>query len=337
MAEVLVTGGAGYIGAHCCVTMIRAGLRPIIFDNFSNSSMVVIDRIAELTGLRPAIVHGDVRDKAALDQAFKAHAPAAVIHFAAYKSVAESVADPLAYYDNNLGGTLCLLDAMRRHGTRMLVFSSSATVYGEPESVSLREDAPCRPVSPYGRSKHMAEHVLEDLERSEPGWRIARLRYFNPVGAHESGRIGENPRGIPNNLVPFMAQVAMGQRTHLSVFGNDYPTPDGTGVRDYIHVMDLAEGHLAALRYLQDADRSLTVNLGTGRGVSVMEMIRAFERASGRPIPHVAAPRRPGDIAQYYADPALANQLLGWKAHRSVDEMCADAWRWQLNNPEGYE
>lgn len=331
---ILVTGGTGYIGSHTCVALARAGYELLILDNLCNSRADVVDRLEPLCGRRPGFMHGDIRDAAALDALFAAHRIEAVIHFAGLKAVGESVEKPLEYYDNNVHGTLVLLAAMRRAGVRTLVFSSSATVYGDPASVPVREDFPRSATNAYGRSKLMIEDILADLHRAEPGWRIARLRYFNPVGAHESGTLGEDPRGIPNNLLPFVAQVAIGRREFLNVWGDDYPTPDGTGVRDYIHVTDLAEGHVAALRYLARADldaaaRLLTVNLGTGRGYSVLEMVRAFERASGRPVPYRIAARRPGDIAQCWADPALAGELLGWRAARDLDRMCADAWRWQ--------
>ena len=289
----------------------------------------MLDRLATLCGRRPAFVEGDVRDAALLDRVFASHPITAVIHFAALKAVGESVQKPLAYYDNNVGGTLELLEAMRRAGVRTLVFSSSATVYGDPASVPIREDFPLSATNPYGWTKLMMEQMLADLLKAEPDWRIARLRYFNPVGAHESGLIGEDPSGIPNNLLPFVAQVAVGQRPQLQVFGGDWPTPDGTGVRDYIHVMDLAEGHVAALEHLARGPGMLTVNLGTGRGVSVLEMVKAFEAASGRPVPYRIVPRRAGDIAECWADPTLAAELLGWRSRRGLEAMCADAWRWQ--------
>jgi UDP-glucose 4-epimerase len=326
---ILVTGGTGFIGSHTCVALAAAGRELIVLDNLSNSRAEVIDRIEQICGRRPRFVHGDLRDAALLERLFGEYNIAAVIHFAGLKAVGESVAKPLAYYDNNVRGTLELLAAMGRAGVRTLVFSSSATVYGDPTSVPIREDFPRAATNPYGRSKLIIEDILADLHRAEPDWRIARLRYFNPVGAHESGLIGEDPQGIPNNLMPFVAQVAAGRREVLNVFGDDYPTPDGTGVRDYIHVADLAEGHLAALDYLNATGGLLTVNLGTGRGYSVLEMVAAFERASGRPVPWRRAPRRAGDIAQCWADPALAQTLLGWSAGRGLDAMCADAWRWQ--------
>ncbi len=327
---ILVTGGTGFIGSHTYVALSQASHEILILDNLSNSRVSVVDRLEKLCGRRPVFIQGDVRDAALLDQVFAAHRIRAVIHFAGLKAVGESLEKPVAYYDNNVRGTLDLLAAMGRAKIKTLVFSSSATVYGDPASVPIREDFPRSATNPYGRSKLMIEDILADLHQAEPDWRIARLRYFNPVGAHESGLIGEDPQGIPNNLMPYVAQVAVGRREFLKVFGNDYPTPDGTGVRDYIHVMDLADGHVAALNYL-DARKGalLTVNLGTGRGYSVLEMAGAFERASGRPVPHRFAPRRPGDIAQCWADASLAQELLGWRATRDLETMCSDAWRWQ--------
>lgn len=336
MSKVLVTGGAGYIGAHCCVSLIEAGMTPLIYDNLGNSHRAVIDRIQQITGVRPDLIVGDVRDEAALDSVFSANDITSVIHFAALKAVGDSVARPLEYFDNNVHGTLTLLAAMRGAGVKAFVFSSSATVYGDPEKVPLDESCARSATNPYGRSKLIVEDILEDLARAEPDWRIARLRYFNPIGAHQSGLIGENPKGIPDNLMPYMAQVAVGQREHLSVFGNDYPTRDGTGVRDYIHVCDLADGHVAALEYLEREGGLLTVNLGTGQGYSVLEMVTALEKASGCTVPYQITPRRPGDIAECWADVSLAEQLLGWRARRTLDEMCADTWRWQSNWPNGY-
>ncbi|MCX7142840.1 MAG: UDP-glucose 4-epimerase GalE [Proteobacteria bacterium] len=326
---ILVTGGSGYIGSHACVALAGAGRDILILDNLCNSRASVIDRLETICGKRPKFIQGDMRDAALLDTIFAEHRIEAVIHFAGLKAVGESVEKPLAYYDNNVGGTLALLAAMGRAKVKTLVFSSSATVYGDPASVPIREDFPRSATNPYGRSKLIIEDILTDLQRAEPDWRIALLRYFNPVGAHASGLIGEDPQGIPNNLMPFVAQVAAGKREFLNVFGNDYPTPDGTGVRDYIHVVDLAQGHIAALDYLDRKGGLLTVNLGTGRGYSVLEMAGAFARASGRPVPHRIAPRRAGDIAQCWADPALAKTLLDWSAGRGLDAMCADAWRWQ--------
>lgn len=332
---ILVTGGTGYIGSHTVVELLAAGEDVLILDNYANSSPKVLERIAKISGRTPAFREGDIRDVDGLHALFAAHRIEAVIHFAGLKAVGESVEQPLTYYDNNVNGTLCLLQAMRQAGVRRLVFSSSATVYGDPHRVPIREDFPLQATNPYGRSKLMVEEVLRDLQRAEADWQIAILRYFNPVGAHPSGLIGENPNGIPNNLMPFVAQVAVGKRAQLSVFGNDYPTPDGTGVRDYIHVVDLAQGHLAALAALARSGQSLTVNLGTGQGYSVLDMVRAFEAASGRPVPYQIVARRAGDIATCYADPQLAGELLGWQARRGIGEMCADAWRWQSMNPDG--
>jgi UDP-glucose 4-epimerase len=328
MSGILVTGGAGYIGAHCCVALINAGHRPIIFDNMSNANAVVLDRIEVITGFRPPLFVGDVRDPVALASAFDAHEISAVMHLAALKAVEESVRRPLDYFDNNVRGSLTLLAAARQAGVKTFVFSSSATVYGDPSSVPVREDAPLGSANPYGRSKLIVEGMLEDLFAAEPDWRIARLRYFNPAEAHPSGRLGEDETEGTGNLMPFLSRVATGNLDVLEVFGDDYPTRDGTGVRDYIHVVDLAEGHLAALNRLNDEGGMLTVNLGTGRGYSVLEMIAAFERASGQPIPYRVVDRRRGDVAECYADVALAERLLGWTARRSLDEMCADTWRW---------
>ena len=327
---ILVTGGAGYIGSHTCVALAAAGEPFLVLDNFCNSRPSVLERVGRITGRVPDMVRGDVRDAAFLRQVFATHPITAVVHFAALKAVGESVREPLRYYDNNVNGTVTLLGAMRDAGVRTVVFSSSATVYGDPATVPVREDFPLSATNPYGRSKLMMEQVLGDADVAEPGqWRIARLRYFNPVGAHESGLIGEDPQDVPNNLLPYVAQVAAGQRECLSVYGGDYPTPDGTGVRDYIHVCDLADGHVAALRYLREHPGVLTVNLGTGRPASVLEMVRGFERASGRPVPYRIVDRRSGDVAQCWADPALAQQLLGWRAQHDTDRMCQDAWRWQ--------
>ena len=307
-----------------------ADLCHLVLDNFGNSRRSVLERLGRIAGVQPLFVEGDVRDADLLARVFAQHPIDGVIHFAALKAVGESVREPLRYYDNNVAGTVALLRAMQVAGVRTLVFSSSATVYGEPATVPIREDFPLSATNPYGWSKLMMEQVLADVDAAEPGqWRIARLRYFNPVGAHESGLIGEDPQGEPGNLLPYVAQVAAGQRASLSVYGNDYPTPDGTGVRDYIHVCDLAEGHVAALRYLNKHPGLLTVNLGTGRPVSVLEMVRAFEQASGRAVPYQLVARRPGDVAQCWADPALAQTLLGWSAQHGVDRMCQDAWRWQ--------
>ncbi len=333
---ILVTGGAGYIGSHVCVELLQAGQPVTVFDNFCNSSPEALARIERITGKAPALVRGDIRDRAALVEAFKTSGATAVIHFAGLKAVGESVQQPLAYYDNNVVGTLRLLEAMAECDVRTLVFSSSATVYGDPQRLPLTEDHPLSATNPYGRSKLMVEDMLRDLQVSDASWRIGILRYFNPVGAHVSGLIGEDPRGVPNNLMPYVAQVAIGRREQLQVWGQDYPTPDGTGVRDYIHVVDLAIGHLRALERLRTQQGGLTVNLGTGTGYSVLDMVRAFEQASGKPVPYQIAPRRAGDIASCYADPAAAAELLGWRAERGLTAMCEDAWRWQSTNPSGY-
>ena len=328
--HILVTGGAGYIGSHTCVELAAAGYQPVILDSFATSKRSVLARLAKITGRDIELVEGDVRDRAALDRIFATRKYEAVIHFAGLKSVPESVARPLAYYDVNVRGSVTLAEAMAAHGVKTLVFSSSATVYGVPSSVPVAENAPLNPVSPYGRSKRMVEDALRDLAASHPAWRIALLRYFNPAGAHASGMIGDDPLAPPGNLVPALAQVASGRRERLLIFGDDYETADGTGVRDYLHVVDLALGHVSALRYLsREAPGVLTANLGTGRGTSVLEVVQAFERALGRKLPSSVAPRRAGDIACYYADPSLANARLGWRAGRSIDDMCRDAWRWQ--------
>ncbi|NNM63827.1 MAG: UDP-glucose 4-epimerase GalE [Burkholderiales bacterium] len=335
-ATILVTGGAGYIGSHTCVALIEAGYEPLVYDNLCNSSAESLARVERITGVRPDFIQADIRDASALDSAFNGHDVQAVIHFAGLKAVGESVDKPLSYYDNNVGGTVTLLQAMQRTGLRTIIFSSSATVYGDPASVPIREDFPLSATNAYGRSKLMIEEMLGDLHRAEPQWHIARLRYFNPVGAHESGLIGEDPLGIPNNLMPYVTQVAVGRLPRLRIFGGDWPTVDGTGVRDYIHVMDLAEGHVAALRHLLAHDGMFTVNLGTGRGYSVLQMVQAFGRSIGRELPYDILARRPGDIAECWADPAAAERLLGWKSKRGLDAICADAWRWQQGNPQGY-
>ncbi|MFD0737915.1 UDP-glucose 4-epimerase GalE [Lysobacter koreensis] len=334
--HILVTGGAGYIGCHTCVQLLERGHRVVIADSFVNSSPAVPRRLQRLTGTAPVVHRLDLRDKTALAALFATYRFDAVVHFAALKAVGESCAKPLDYFDNNIGGTIALLQAMKAAGVRRLVSSSSATVYGDPESVPVPEHARLQASNPYGRTKLIAEQMLGDLCQADDGFRVGNLRYFNPVGAHPSGLIGEDPGGIPNNLMPYICQVAVGQRERLQVFGDDYPTVDGTGVRDYLHVTDLARAHVDALEYLQRADRNLTVNLGTGRGVSVLELLRAFERASGRVVPYEVVARRPGDVAEVYADPTLAEQLLGWRAQLDVDAMCRDAWRWQSLNPQGY-
>ncbi len=333
---ILVTGGLGYIGSHTCVVLAEAGYELAIVDNLSNSKPSVLERIRELSprGARIALERADVRDRAALEPLLRN--VEAVVHFAGLKAVGESVDKPLTYYDNNVGGTLALLQAMHAQGVRELIFSSSATVYGEPERLPLTEDHPLRPGNPYGKTKLMIEHILADKSVSDPDFRYAALRYFNPIGAHASGRIGEDPRGIPNNLFPYIAQVAIGRHRALRVWGGDYDTQDGTGVRDYLHVMDLARGHVAALDYLEKKRRSITVNLGTGRGYSVLEAVKAFERASGKKIPYEILPRRAGDVASCFADPSLAARELRWKARFGIDQMCRDAWRWQSHNPDGY-
>jgi UDP-glucose 4-epimerase len=336
MSTILVTGGAGYIGSHTVVELLNAGHQVVIVDNLCNSSAKVLDRIEALAGKNFSFVQADVRDSAALDRIFAEHRIDGVIHFAGLKAVGESVAQPLSYFDNNIGSTLALLQAMDRANVRRIVFSSSATVYGDPEQVPITESSRLQVTNPYGRTKLMCEDILRDLLVSDPRWQVAILRYFNPVGAHISGTIGEHPNGIPNNLMPFITQVAVGQREFLSIFGRDYPTPDGTGVRDYIHVVDLAQGHLAALNYLQNQQASITVNLGTGRGVSVKELADTFARVTGVPVPYRFVDRRPGDVAACYADTRLAKEALGWQAQLGVDRMCQDAWRWQSNNPQGY-
>lgn len=333
---ILVTGGAGYIGTHASVSLLEAGYSVVVLDNLCNASAEAVSRVEAITGKNIPLVQGDIRDSNCLGQLFAQHSVDAVMHFAGLKAVGESVEKPLEYYDNNVNGTLVLLAAMERAGVDKFIFSSSATVYGDPASVPITEGFPTSATNPYGRSKLMVEEILADWGTARPSWSIGRLRYFNPVGAHASGRIGEDPQGWPNNLMPFVAQVAVGRREKLSVFGNDYPTPDGTGVRDYIHVVDLAEGHVAALNYVLENQGVLTINLGTGNGVSVLDMVRAFEQASGRQIPYEIVDRRAGDIAECWADPALAESLLGWRASRSLEQMCADTWRWQAANPEGY-
>ncbi|MBE3659071.1 UDP-glucose 4-epimerase GalE [Vibrio navarrensis] len=335
--NILVTGGSGYIGSHTCIQMIEAGMTPIILDNLYNSKLLVLDRIQQVTGVRPTFYQGDIRDSAILQTIFTEHHIDGVIHFAGLKAVGESVEKPLMYYDNNVSGTLNLVREMDKAGVKSLIFSSSATVYGDPASVPIREDFPTSATNPYGRSKLMVEECLRDFHHANPQWSITLLRYFNPVGAHQSGLLGEDPQGIPNNLLPFVAQVAVGRRDKLGVFGNDYPTPDGTGVRDYIHVVDLADGHLAALNKVGQQAGLHIFNLGTGQGNSVLEMVAAFEKAAERPIAYEIKPRRAGDIAECWADPSYAAEALGWKATRSLETMVADTWRWQSNNPNGYE
>jgi UDP-glucose 4-epimerase len=337
MSRILITGGAGYIGSHTCVELLLAGHEIVVLDNLCNARKESLRRVTELTGKTFAFVEGDIRDRSSLDALFRAHPVDSVIHFAGLKAVGESVEKPLLYWDNNVCGSVTLLSAMAAAGVKTIVFSSSCTVYGDPASVPIREDSPIgAQTNPYGRSKLVIEQILTDLERSDPAWRIALLRYFNPVGAHASGRIGEDPRGIPNNLVPFVSQVAVGRRQALNVFGDDYPTPDGTGIRDYLHVVDLAVAHVKAVEKLEEGPGVRVWNLGTGRGSSVLEVVQAFEKASGRTIPCRVLPRRPGDIAQTWADPSKAERELGWKALRGLDEMCVDSWRWQESNPNGF-
>nr|WP_180129261.1 UDP-glucose 4-epimerase GalE [Rhodoferax sp. BLA1] len=333
---IFITGGAGYIGSHTCVELLNAGHQVTVFDNFSNSQPEALARVERITGKKLSFIEGDIRDQAALQTALQASGANAVIHFAGLKAVGESVAQPLRYYDNNVLGTVKLLEAMQACKVKTLVFSSSATVYGDPQRLPLTEDHPLSATNPYGQTKLVIENMLRELAHSDPSWQIGILRYFNPVGAHASGLIGEDPQGVPNNLMPFVAQVAIGKRAFLNVWGNDYPTPDGTGVRDYIHVVDLALGHLAALQTLQRDGKSFAVNLGTGIGYSVLDMVHAFEAASGKPVPYQISPRRPGDVAACYADPAYAKALLGWQAQRDLQAMCADSWRWQNANPQGY-
>ncbi|MGC9402158.1 UDP-glucose 4-epimerase GalE [Vibrio genomosp. F10] len=334
--NVLVTGGMGYIGSHTCIQMIESGMTPIIFDNLYNSKSSVLERIEKVSGTRPKFVEGDVRDKDLLIQVLNEHNIESVIHFAGLKAVGESVEKPLEYYDNNVNGTLVLVDAMRQANVKSLVFSSSATVYGDPASVPITEDFPTSATNPYGRSKLMVEECLADFQKANEDWSITLLRYFNPVGSHPTGLLGEDPQGIPNNLMPFVSQVAVGRREYLSVFGNDYPTSDGTGVRDYIHVMDLSDGHVAALNKVGEKQGLHIYNLGTGNGYSVLEMVSAFEAASGKPVPYKVVERRAGDIAECWADPSKAINDLGWSAKRSLEEMTQDTWRWQSSNPNGY-
>jgi UDP-glucose 4-epimerase len=334
--KILITGGAGYIGSHTAVELMNTGHQVVIVDNLCNSSSKVLGRIQNLAGPNFSFIQEDVRNASALDQIFHEQAIDGVIHFAGLKAVGESVAQPVRYFDNNVGSTLALLQAMDRANVRRIVFSSSATVYGDPEKVPITENSKLQVTNPYGRTKFMCEDILRDLQISDPRWHVAILRYFNPVGAHISGTIGEHPNGIPNNLMPFITQVAVGKSEYLSIFGNDYPTPDGTGVRDYIHVVDLAQGHLAALNYLKNKQQSITVNLGTGKGVSVKELADTFAEITGVPVPYKFVDRRPGDVAACFADTTLAEQELGWTAQLDVARMCQDAWRWQSQNPNGY-
>lgn len=348
----LITGGAGYIGSHTCVELLAAGYDLVVVDNLSNSSIASLERVAGIVNVECSIfnedsrlrgnderltfIQGDIRDRGVLRSVFERFDIEAVIHFAGLKAVGESVAMPLHYYDNNVSGSVALFEVMAEFGCKRVVFSSSATVYGDPASVPIKEDFPLSATNPYGASKLMVENILRDVYASDPTWSIGLLRYFNPVGAHESGLIGEDPNGVPNNLMPFVSQVAVGLRERLSVFGGDYDTVDGTGVRDYIHVVDLAKGHVAALRKLMLASGLVTVNLGTGRGYSVLEMVKAFEKASGKSVPYEVVARRPGDVAQCYADPSYAFDMLDWKAELGIERMCEDAWRWQSQNPRGF-
>jgi len=334
--KVLVTGGAGYIGSHTVVLLIEAGYDVVVFDNFSNASKESIRRVEKIVNQEITVVEGDIRNKEDLERAFKAYKIEAVIHFAGLKAVGESVEQPLRYYDNNVTGSLKLFETMVEYGCKSIIFSSSATVYGDPHTTPIVESFPLSTTNPYGTSKLMIENILRDVYVADSGWKIVLLRYFNPVGAHKSGTIGEDPNGIPNNLMPFIAQTAVGKRDKLSVFGDDYDTPDGTGVRDYIHVVDLAQGHVNALDRIKNFKEVMTINLGTGKGYSVLEMVKAFERASGKSVPYEIAPRRAGDIATCFADPSYAKEVLNWEATKGVDEMCEDTWRWQSQNPNGY-
>ena len=334
--KILVTGGAGYIGSHTVVLLVDAGYEVVIFDNFCNSSKESISRVEKIIGKTLTVVEGDIRSRDDLAKVFNAHKIDAVIHFAGLKAVGESVEQPMRYYDNNIGGTVTLCEVMAKHNCKSIIFSSSATVYGDPHTTPILENFPTSATNPYGRSKLFVEEILRDIYVSDSEWKVVLLRYFNPVGAHASGTIGEDPNGIPNNLMPFIAQTAVGKRECLSVFGDDYDTVDGTGVRDYIHVVDLAQGHVNALDRLVDFSEVMTINLGTGKGYSVLEMVKAFEKASGKKVPYKIAPRRVGDIATCFADPFYAKEVLGWEAKRGIDEMCEDGWRWQSQNPDGY-
>ena len=336
--KILVTGGAGYIGSHTVVELLNAGHEVAVVDNLSNASVKALDRVEEITGKKVSFYEVDIRDDVTLEEVFKNEQPEAVIHFAGLKAVGESVEIPLKYFDNNIGGTLTLLHVMKKMGCKSMVFSSSATVYGKPETVPIREDFPTSVTNPYGRTKLVIEDMLKDLYRSDPSWNVILLRYFNPIGAHESGRIGEDPSGIPNNLLPYIAKVAVGKLEKVSVFGNDYDTPDGTGVRDYIHVVDLAKGHIKAIEKIETEKNvgCKTYNLGTGIGYSVLDIIEAFGKACGKEIPYVIAGRREGDVDILYADPSLAKEELGWSVEYDLSRMCEDTWRWQSHNPDGY-
>lgn len=334
---VLVTGGAGYIGSHTCVELSEAGYDFVVYDNLSNSSQEAIKRVEQITGKTIPFVYGDIRDKKTLQEVFAKYNIDSVIHFAGLKAVGESVQKPLQYYDNNVYGSIALLEVMNENGCKKIIFSSSATVYGDPKTTPIKESFPLSATNPYGRSKLFIEEILRDVYVSDNTYKIIILRYFNPVGAHKSGLIGEDPNGEPNNLMPYIAQVAVGKREYLSVFGDDYDTPDGTGVRDYIHVVDLAQGHVKALEKISKINDVLTLNLGTGKGYSVLDMIKAFENASGKKVAYKIVSRRPGDIAKCYADPSYAKEVLGWEAKRGIQEMCEDTWRWQQQNPDGYK
>ncbi len=335
--KILVTGGAGYIGSHTCLLLIEAGFEVVVVDNLSNSSLESLRRVERLTNEYIRFYKVDITDKVALQRVFEEHNFEAVVHFAGLKAVGESSQIPLTYYQQNVNGSLCLLDVMQANGCKRIVFSSSATVYGDPASVPIKEDFPISATNPYGRTKLFIEEILRDQAVADADWQIVLLRYFNPVGAHASGEIGEHPQGIPNNLMPFVSQVAVGQREKLSIFGNDYPTPDGTGVRDYIHVVDLSDAHVKAVQKIPQLKGVTTLNLGTGKGYSVLEMVKAFEKGSGKPVPYQIVARRPGDIAECWADPARAKQVLGWQANKGLEEMITDTWRWQSKNPNGFE
>jgi len=335
-STILVTGGAGYIGSHTVILLIESGYDVVIFDNFSNASKESIKRVEKIVGKSIPLMEGDIRNKEDLKKVFENHTIDSVIHFAGLKAVGESVEKPLKYYDNNVTGTVTLCEAMAEYGCKSIVFSSSATVYGDPHTTPIKEDFPLSATNPYGRSKLFIEEILRDLYVSDNTWKVILLRYFNPVGAHSSGTIGEDPNGIPNNLMPYITQTAVGKLSCLGVFGDDYDTHDGTGVRDYIHVVDLADGHLKAIEKIEEIKEVLTVNLGTGKGYSVLDMVKAFEKASNKEVPYCIAPRRAGDIAKCYADPSYAKEVLGWEATKGIDEMCQDSWRWQSTNPNGY-
>lgn len=335
--KILVTGGAGYIGSHTCVELLNEGYEVVIVDNLDNSNAKAVDRIEQITGKKVTFYEKDIRDKEAMNDIFGSEKPDCVIHFAGLKAVGESVQKPLEYYENNINGTLVMLDAMRKNGCKNIIFSSSATVYGDPAFIPITEECPKgRPTNPYGWTKSMLEQILTDLHTPDPEWNVILLRYFNPIGAHKSGLIGEDPKGIPNNLLPYVAQVAIGKLKCVGVFGNDYDTPDGTGVRDYIHVVDLAKGHVKAINKIKENPGVKIYNLGTGNGYSVLDVIKAFSKACGHDVPYEIKPRRAGDIATCYADASLAKKELGWEAEYGIDEMCADSWKWQSMNPNGY-